>query len=130
MKSVYPIVLIPSKNGYVVNVPDFDIMTQGDDIADAIDMARDAISLMGVQYQDDKKPLPKPSAISDVPHKENETVTLVDVDFSAYRKMLDQRSVRKNCTIPSWLNEKAEQANVNFSAILQTALMEKLGLNT
>lgn len=129
MKSVYPIVLIPDKNGYVVSVPDFDFMTQGEDIADAIDMARDAISLMGVQYQDDNKTLPQPSEIQKIPHKDNETVTLVDVDFSAYRKMLEQRSVRKNCTIPSWLNEKAEQANVNFSAVLQSALIEKLGLN-
>lgn len=130
MKNVYPVVLIPSKNGYVVNVPDFDFMTQGENIVDAIDMARDAISLMGVQYQDEKKELPKPSAISDVQHKENEMVTLVDVDFSAYRKMLEHRSVRKNCTIPSWLNEKAEQAGINFSAILQSALMEKLGLSS
>ncbi len=130
MKSVYPVILIPDDNGYVVDVPDFDIMTQGNNIADAIDMARDAISLMGVQYQDDKKELPKPSAIPTIEHEANETVTLVDVDFSAYRKMLEQRSVRKNCTIPSWLNEKAEQAGINFSAILQSALIEKLGLNS
>ncbi len=130
MKNVYPIILIPDSTGYVVDIPDFDFMTQGDDLADAIDMARDAISLMGVQYQDEKKELPKPSKISEVRHEENETVTLVDVDFAAYRKMLEHRSVRKNCTIPSWLNEKAEQAGVNFSAILQAALMEKLGLSS
>lgn len=128
MKSVYPVVLIPDHDGYVVNVPDFDCMTQGENISDAIDMARDAISLMGVQYQDDNKPLPTASKVSSVVHDQNEIVTLVDVDFEAYRKKLENRSIRKNCTIPAWLNTIAEKNNVNFSAVLQAALIEKLGL--
>ena len=128
MKHVYPIVLIPSNGEYVVRVPDFDFMTQGTDIADAIDMARDAISLMGVEYQDKEKKLPVPSEISTISHEANEILTLVDVDFNAYRKMLENRAVKKNCTIPSWLNEKAEQAGINFSAVLQKALKEELNL--
>ena len=95
MKNVYPVVLIPSDGGYVVNVPDFDIMTQGDDLADAIDMARDAISLMGVDYQDDGKTIPDASNIDDIKHNKNEIITLVDVDFDSYRKMLENRAVRK-----------------------------------
>lgn len=130
MKNVYPVVLIPDKEGYVVNVPDFDIMTQGDSLSDAIDMARDAISLMGVQYQDDNKPLPDASKVSSVVHEDDEIVTLVDVDFASYRKMLENRSIRKNCTIPSWLNTIAEKNNINFSAVLQAALIEKLGLQS
>ena len=130
MKNVYPVVLIPDKEGYVVNVPDFDIMTQGDSLSDAIDMARDAISLMGVQYQDDNKLLPDASKVSSVAHEEDEIVTLVDVDFASYRKMLENRSIRKNCTIPSWLNTIAEKNNINFSAVLQAALIEKLGLQS
>lgn len=128
MKNVYPVILIPDKVGFVVSIPDFDIMTQGEDIADAIDMARDAISLMGINYQDEGKELPAASKAADIKCNKNETITLVDVDFSAYRKMLDNRSIRKNCTIPSWLNEKAEQNHLNFSAILQSALMEKLNI--
>lgn len=128
MKNVYPVVLIPDKNGYSVRIPDFDIMTQGADTAEAIEMARDAISLMGVQYQDDGLPLPDASGLTSISHSPEELVTLVDVDFTAYRKMLENRSVRKNCTIPGWLNEKAEQAGINFSAVLQAALVEKLGL--
>ena len=128
MKKVYPVILIPDKNGYCVDVPDFDFMTQGKDITEAIEMARDAISLMGVQYQDDHKPLPEPTDIKELSYEENEVATLVDVDFDAYRKMLDNRSIRKNCTIPSWLNTAAEKNHINFSAVLQAALMEKLGL--
>ncbi|MGN1456991.1 MAG: type II toxin-antitoxin system HicB family antitoxin [Acutalibacteraceae bacterium] len=130
MKTAYPVVLIHDNDGYLVKIPDFDFMTQGENIPDAIDMARDAISLMGVQYQDEKKELPQPSQPYDISHSENEIITLVDVDFQAYRKMLENRSVRKNCTIPAWLNTIAEKNNINFSAVLQAALMEKLGLNS
>lgn len=130
MKYAYPIVLIPDTVGYCVSIPDFDIMTQGDSLTEAIDMARDAISLMGVQYQDDNKSIPIPSELKDITHEEEEITTLVDVDFESYRKMLDNRSVRKNCTIPSWLNTIAEKNNINFSAVLQSALIEKLGLNS
>ena len=55
-------------------------------------------------------------------------VTLVDVDFAEYRRQNDLRSVKKNCTIPSWLNAEAERAGVNFSAVLQAALKEELHL--
>ena len=90
MKNVYPVVLIPSDGGYVVNVPDFDIMTQGDDLADAIDMARDAISLMGVDYQDDGKTIPDASNIDDIKHNKNEIITLVDQSsMDALKKVHD-----------------------------------------
>ncbi len=128
MKAVYPVILIPDGNEYVVNVPDFDFMTQGKNVSEAIDMARDAISLMGIQYEDERKILPVPSQVTSIHHNDNEIVTLVDVDFQLYRKMLENRAVRKNCTIPSWLNEQAEQAGINFSAVLQKALKEELHL--
>ena len=128
MKNVYPVVLIPDGKGYTVDIPDFDIMTQGGSIPEAIEMARDAISLMGVQYQDDGKPLPAASSLASVSKGSDDTVTLVDVDFASYRKMLENRAVRKNCTIPGWLNEKAEAAHINFSAVLQEALKSKLNL--
>lgn len=128
MKYAYPVILIPDKEGYCVDIPDFDIMTQGDSVTEAIDMARDAISLMGVQYEDDNKALPVPSDLSAISAEDNSIITLVDVDFVAYRKMLDNRSVRKNCTIPAWLNAAAEKNSINFSAVLQEALINKLGL--
>ena len=128
MKSVYPAVFTPDGEWFVVNVPDFNICTQGKGLAEAIDMARDAISLMGVDYQDRGEEPPTPSDVASVHLEEGEIVTLVDCDFDAYRKMLDNRAVKKNCTLPSWLNQKAEAAHVNFSAVLQEALIEKLHL--
>ena len=52
MKLAYPIVLTPAENGYSVYVPDLDINTEGDSLADAIAMASDAIGLWGITKQD------------------------------------------------------------------------------
>ncbi len=129
MKNTYPVILTPDEPGYVVFIPDFNINTEGYTLTEAIEMARDAISLMGVDYEDRHKELPTPSKVNDIKKENtNDIVTLVDVDFDAYRRMLDNRTVKKNCTIPSWLNEKAEQAHINFSAVLQSALKERLNL--
>lgn len=130
MKNSYPIVLTPDEPGYIVYIPDFDINTEGKSLTEAIEMARDAIGLIGIVMEDEKKVLPDPSSVKAVKSNKNDIVTLVDVDFTAYRKQTDNRSVKKNCTLPSWLNEKAEKANINFSASLQRALKEELGLNT
>jgi post-segregation antitoxin (ccd killing protein) len=36
--------------------------------------------------------------------------------------------IKKTLNIPSWLNERAEAANINFSKTLQKALKEELQL--
>jgi predicted RNase H-like HicB family nuclease len=130
MKTVYPIILSQGASHIVVYVPDFDINTQGTDAADAMKMARDAIGLVGIDMQDDKEALPTPTALSEI-LKTNDTdiVTLVDVDFDEYRLKNDTKAVKKNCTIPSWLNFEAEKAGVNFSAVLQNALKSELHLS-
>lgn len=127
MKGVYPVILSKGKEFIVVFVPDFNINTQGKDMAEAIEMARDAIGIMGIDMEDDHEKLPVPSDIASVkPEKKADIVTLVDVDFSEYRRKNDMRTVRKNCTIPSWLNVEAEKAGVNFSLVLQTGLKQEL----
>lgn len=129
MKNSYPIVLTPDKVGYVVFIPDFNINTEGDTLTEAIEMARDAIGLMGIDMEDDKKALPTPSEMNAVTKEtESDIVTLVDVDFAEYRRQNDMRTVRRNVTLPSWLDFEAEKSGVNVSAILQRALKQELHL--
>ena len=130
MKNAYPVILTQGKEFIVVYVPDFNINTQGKDIADAIEMARDAIGFMGIDMEDENETLPTPTAISEVKTASAADVaTLVDVDFGEYRRKSDMRAVKKNCTIPSWLNFEVEKAGVNFSAILTAALKNELKLS-
>lgn len=127
MKNAYPIILTHGKDHIVVYIPDFHINTQGKDIADAIEMARDAIGLMGIDMQDDGEPLPDASPASSIrTESAADIVTLVDVDFTEYRRMNDLRTVKKNCSIPSWLCFAAEKAGINFSQVLQNALKKEL----
>ncbi len=126
MKNSYPIVLIPEDKGFTVYIPDFDINTQGDNLTDAIEMARDAIGLMGIDMEDDGKSLPAASDVCDVKHEANEIISLVDVDFAEYRRKNEIKVVKKNCTLPSWLCYEAEKANINFSQVLQAALKREL----
>lgn len=133
-KKVYPTILTRVDDGTVlIEVPDMEILTQGKDYADAITMARDAIGLKGISMEDAGEKLPEPSDLSSI-HPEEGTfaddgkgfVTLVDVDFLVYRRKNDNRMVRRNVTLPNWLNQEAEEANLNVSKVLQEALMAKL----
>ena len=128
-KLVYPVVLTPAEEGgYCVEAPDLGTHTQGEDLADALYMAQDAIEMMGVYLQDEKKPIPDPSDINDIEVKEGEIKTLVTVDFDAYRRKTSSKVIKKTLSLPSWLNLEAEKAGINFSATLQEALKAKLGV--
>ena len=127
MIKVYPVIFTPCKEGgYMATVPDFPLNTQGADMAEAILMARDAIGLMGITMQDDGKALPVPSDLSAAECAPGEIASLVDVDFDAYRRAYDNRTVRRNVTLPAWLDEKARQSDLNVSAVLQAALKHEL----
>ena len=135
MRNVYPAFFTKTNDNVLVEVPDLDIITEGKDMNDAIDMARDAIELKCVSMEDDKEDIPNPSDINDlnvnngVFANEGETIiSFVDIDSTEYRKKIDTRTVRRNVALPCWLNYEADQAGVNVSRILQEALMSVLKL--
>ena len=138
MKKAYVTFLTPThdkKDTVLVEVPDLEILTEGYGIADAIYMARDAIGLSGIVREDHGEAIPEasdprcldPSGGSFAEAGET-FVTLVDIDFSEYRKKHDNKTVRRNVTLPNWLNRAAEDAHLNVSRVLQDALKEKLDI--
>lgn len=129
MKYVYPIILTPAgEGGYTVSVPDLHIGTQGETVAECIDMARDAIGLWGNCREDMGEAIPAPATLSPA-HTAEEIVATVDIDFAAYRRANDMRSVRRNVTLPNYLNELGMKAGLNFSQILQEGLKKRLALD-
>lgn len=134
MKAVYPVIFTEDKNGeYLVEVPDMGILTEGKDLSDAMFMARDAIGLAGIVAEDKNEEIPKPSKIEDIKLEEGEfsdegksIVALVDVDFTEYRRKNDNKTVRRNVTLPNWLDHAATEAGLNVSRVLREALAEKL----
>ena len=128
MKAAYPIIMKRGQKFIVVYIPDFNINTQGKDYADAMEMARDAIGLMGIDLEDDHESIPEPSVLSSIEKGSGDVVTLVDVDFKEYRRRNDLRTVRRTVSLPSYLNAAADEAGINVSAILQAALKQTLHL--
>lgn len=142
MKQVYPTFILNTNDGsehsFLVCVPDMEIFTEGDTFADAIDMARDAIGLVGISMEDNNEELPVPSDQNTAIEKVQQDIedidfskgvlTYVDVDFSEYRKKVDTKTVRRNVALPSWLNYEAEHAGINVSRVLQEALMNVLNV--
>lgn len=135
MKAVYPVIFTQTDTCVLVEVPDMEILTEGKDMADAIDMARDAIGIKGISLEDESMELPKASEINEVDLAKGTFSTdgisflsLVDIDFTEYRRKVDNKTVRRNVTLPNWLNQEAEKAHVNVSRVLQDALMDKLGV--
>lgn len=132
MKLVYPVILTPASDGklsgYAVYVPTLDINTQGDSVVDAIAMARDAIGMWACFELDEGRNIPEPVIGQTIGVPGDSIMALVDIDIDAYRRAHDTRTVRKNLTIPKWLNDQAENAGVNFSQVLQNGLKQQLGV--
>ena len=126
MKSAYPVIFLKTASGYVAHVPDMDIDTQGADITEAIEMARDAIGIIGIDMQDDHKQIPSPSNINDITCGANEIVSMVDIDFTAYRRANETKAVRRTVSLPSWLDAAATKSGINVSAVLRKALEKEL----
>lgn len=133
MKNVYPVFFTKSDGIILIEVPDLDILTEGKDMNEAIDMARDAIELKCVSMEDAHEEIPMPSEINklDVSNgtftNEGKTiVSLVDIDSSEYRRKIDNKTVRRNVALPSWLDYEAEKAQINVSRVLQEALIKVL----
>lgn len=132
MKYLYPAVFQPLDNGaYYVRVPDLPgCQTEGTNLQDAYDMVQDAAAMWICDSEDNNEPLPTASDIHNIIHDDPAFVTLVAVDTTAYRVAMDNRAVKKTLTIPAWLNRKAEEQGVNFSQLLQSALKERLHIQS
>lgn len=135
MKVAYPTIFTPIKDCYLVEVPDLDILTQGTDLENAIEMARDAISVTIVSLEDAKEAVPAPTPITAVDVSKGTFaddgkgfVSVVDADISDYRRKIDTKPVRRNVSLPSWLNYEVNEAGINVSRFLQDALVEKLNI--
>lgn len=137
MLSAYPAVFFEEENGYSVVFPDLNYLaTCGETLDEAFTMAVDCLAGYLYWLQLDNEPLPLPSSmanlnLNDVAKEldltpENGFVNMVTVNVSEYAKIHFEKSVKKTLTIPSWLNRAALEQNINFSQVLQNALIDIL----
>lgn len=129
-KYAYPAVFTPEDNEtYSIYFPDLEgCYTCGDSVQDGIEMAKDALALTLFGYEKDNREMPVPSKPSEINYSGDEFVTYVSCDTMEYRKKFCSKAVKKTLTIPEWLNEAASAMGINFSQVLQEALMQKMEL--
>ena len=129
MKLAYPVIFMNSEEGiFRTYVPDFGIAASGKTVADAISATRDMIGIKGIEMEDNGQRVPFPFSSGDIDNRDGEFVSFVDIDFDEYRRAHDMRTVRRNVSLPSWLNVAAEKAGINVSAVLQDALKKELNI--
>ena len=126
----YPAVFHKAEEGgFWVSFPDFpECMTQGDSMDEAYEMAIDALGLSLSSIEDEGTDIPKASEFETV-DPEDGILVIIEFDMAEYRRKHRSKAVKKTLSIPEWLNEAAIRENLNFSQILQEALMVKLGVN-
>ncbi|HHV09124.1 MAG TPA: type II toxin-antitoxin system HicB family antitoxin [Clostridiales bacterium] len=127
-KIFYPAIFQRENDGrYFVFFPDIEgCNTQGEDINEAYEMAFDALGLMISYMGDNKISVPRPSKPEDIKLDENQSIVIIQFDMLEYLKKHESKAVKKTLSIPSWLNEAAMKQNINFSQVLQDALVNIL----
>lgn len=124
-KLFYPAIFhIAEEGGYWITFPDFpECLTQGETMQEAYDMATDALGLVLTDTINAGRELPPPSDIS---HVEDGVVVVIPYDYVEYNQKYHNKSVKKTLTIPEWMNNEALRLNLNFSQVLQEALLTKI----
>ena len=129
MKLIYPAIFYPysdGSGGYVVEFPDLPgCVTGGKDLGEALEMAVDAASGWVLDELEEGNQVPYASGYEEVQPKDNGQVNMILLDMDQYAERYGEKAVRKNVTIPAWLNTFAEKQRINFSQVLQEALLLK-----
>lgn len=126
MKLIYPAIFTPclEKDGYTVTVPDLPgCVSEGDSLINAIDMGTDAASGWILGELEDGNSFPAPTPRDQVQSEPGSFVNLLVLDMDLYAEKFGNKAVRKNITLPAWLNTYGESHNINFSKVLQDALL-------
>ena len=115
-----------ANDDFNVRFPDIEeINTFGATLEEAYTMAEDALKLyLFDNYSDGIETTQAKTFFLET--EKNQTLIIVKANLKEIVKEYDNKAVKKTLTIPSWLNKEAEEAQINFSQVLQKALMERL----
>lgn len=128
-RHIYPAIFSYDDDGISVEFPDLPgCLTAGQDTAEAMKNAKEALELALYGFEEDHEDVPEPSAIRTLHLEPDQTFVLVEVWMIPVRDYMENRSIKKTLTIPKWLNDMAEDHNVNFSRLLQQAIKNYLGI--
>lgn len=115
------------EGGFWISFPDLpECLTQGDNMEQAYEMAVEALGLTLTYREENKEEIPTPTSIDKVKVEKDSFLVIVEFDMVAYKKRNNSKAVKKTLSIPEWLNEEAIAKGINFSQVLQEALINKI----
>ena len=115
------------EGGFWISFPDIpECLTQGNDMSQAYEMAIDALGLALTCSEKEQQPFPASSDPTTITLEPDSFLVVIEFDMLAYKKRTNSRAVKKTLSIPEWLNEAAITMDLNFSQILQEALLAKI----
>lgn len=123
----YPAIFTKEGDSYWVKFIDLDgCFSDGNTLAEAMENAKEAMGL----YSEDCKEYPVCTTdFSNIKLEKDQIISFVSINMEEHKKKYETKSVKKTLSIPAWLNTMAENNNINFSQLLQMALMEKLNID-
>lgn len=127
---IFPVVAEVADNGFGMYFPDFPgTAILAEDISSGIREAREMLAFRILELEEKDLPVPSPSTPESIELLEpTDRIIFIEVYMPPFRNESANKAVTKNCTLPRWLRDAAEDAGLNFSHILQSALKEALGL--
>ena len=130
LKLTYLAVLEPGENdSYSVYFPDLPgCFSYGKNLEDAQRMATEAVNLhiYGMECNHERIPIPSSSLSKE--DTEGNIIMPITIYPDLFRVKKDNERVKTNITIPAWLKRAAEARGINFSRLLESALLDYLQL--
>lgn len=115
------------EGGFWVSFPDIpECFSEGNDMEQAYRMVTEALGLALIDREKRQEEIPIPSKIDALEMDKDAVLVIVEFDMEAYKKKHNSKAVKKTLTIPEWLNEEAMKMGINFSQVLQEALLAKV----
>ena len=124
MLFIYPAFFHKENTSYWAEFPDLPgCQTYGGMLSETVASAQEALAAYVLTSIEEGFTIPSPSDISRLSSPSDGFVSLVSAEIDPYR---DTKAVKKTLTLPSWLNDRASALNINFSKVLQEALLSKI----
>lgn len=129
-KYIFPAILSFAEDGISIEFPDLEgCLPCAENIENAVKNAKEAMLLHLYGMEEDGEKIPEPTPITAIFLEKNQSVLLVEAYMRPFREKMQRKFVKKTLSIPAWLNSEAENAGINFSQVLQEAIVERLHLS-
>lgn len=117
-------------DGISIEFPDLPgCLPCADTTEEAIKNAKEAMGLHLWSMEQDGDEIPDPTPVNEITLEKGDVPVLIDVFMPPIRERLRTRFVKKTLSLPAWLAAKADDEGVNFSKVLQNALMDYLDVH-